>query len=165
MMIFFAFFVGVQNVNAEEYQCVVTSTRADGCGAYYEVRHVCVFPEELNTKRTQEKEVGKLTYPEFCSVTCADASSIPKECRKGAITPLELQYKNPEEDINWKNTSLPFNRPPQVGYAKERGVEIVYSDNVIIRGFQKILNWFKERHEYNTYEIQPATTPVAGVRG
>ena len=144
------FFTGTYVVSANEYRCVITSTKAAGCEAYFDSTHSCNFSDELNILRTEEVKTNSLTYPEFCAATCADESGIPKHCRAGRISTVQLEVDN--EDLT-KGEVLTENTILENAYY---GAKLT---------FVKFWNWLVIATKGESFEIKPMSTPVAGVRG
>jgi len=142
---------------ADEYQCVIRSTRAAHCEPYYDIEHRCPFPEALNEKRTQEVANGKPTYPDFCA-TCGTESKIPKNCQSGRITTYVSTNDTDATTASSETSVTPAINP---------------QDNTIMQnaylGFKitvkKAWEWLKVALKGESFELKNPTTPVAGVRG
>jgi len=148
-----------QAAQAGEYQCVVTSTRATDCEPYYEMRHTCPFPAELNELRTTELANGNPTYPAFCTA-CGAESKIPKNCQAGRIsvfTPVSTQDGSVSlEASKILNDSVVAVQDSTILQNAYQGFKIA-----VVRAWE----WFKVASRGENFEIESQTTPVAGVRG
>ena len=140
---------------AAEFQCDISSTRAAHCEPYYEVKHTCAFPTALNEERTTQLEIGKASYPDFCTL-CGLESGIPKECQKGRISSV-TEVSGFEKMTN------------EVSEEAEDSMQ----ENTIIEnalgGFKIVIgvwwDWLKVALKGERFEIENDVTPVAGVRG
>lgn len=148
-----------QVTQAGEYQCVITSTGSADCAPYYEMKHICPFPAELNELRTREFINGKLTYPAFCTA-CGSESKIPKNCQAGrisAFTPASTQdggvTLEASKILNDSVAAVQDNTILQNAY---QGFKIA-----VVRAWE----WFKVVSRGESFEIESMSTPVAGVRG
>lgn len=152
----FLFLFGAADVQAGEYQCNVSSTNSAGCEEYFGTKHSCRFPEELNILRTEQAKTSSYTYPEFCSVTCAEESGIPKHCRAGRI-----------------GTAKPLAVADEVQKVTEEVLGTDATENTILVNayngaqiaFTKFWGWLKIALKGENFELEPASTAVAGVRG
>jgi hypothetical protein len=142
---------------ADAYQCIVTSTRASGCEAYYEIKHTCPFPQELNEARAKELIHGKPSYPDFCHV-CGSESNIPKHCQSGRISTF---------------VSTPVsNATPHATNDSIEPVNNIQNNSILQNAYQgfkitavRVWEWFKVVSKGEDFELKGGTTPVAGVRG
>lgn len=153
LVILFIQVVLTNTTQAAEYQCNVSSTRAEGCEAYFDKKEVCAFPDALNKQRTKEAKTSSFTYPQFCLETCAEKSNIPAKCRKGSIT----ERVTDGEPAVTKRIDLYDG--PRGGYIpRDLYVE---ADTY----FGQFWNWVKRIFRGEDFKIKPMSTPVAGVRG
>gem|GEM_PF-3077385 len=158
--IFLSFFSPAAFIQAEEYQCNVSSTRAAGCEPYYEVKHVCPFSQELNEKRTTEMKNGKPTYPEFCK-TCGNESEIPSRCQATRISQLTLEHKTETVQDSAEVVTETVNK--KVDVTKNSILKNAYGGFKI--AVSKTWSWLKIALKGDKFEIKNPSTPVAGVRG
>lgn len=157
LFLFLISFLEVPLIYAEEYQCNITATNATGCEEYSTIQYTCSFPEELNIERTKQAKTGTYTYPEFCSVTCAEQSGIPKKCRTGRISISQQTPSNTLQDVTKDNIST------EVTLEKSTIIENAYSGAKLT--FSRFWNWLKKISSGEEFKIEPMSTPVAGVRG
>lgn len=158
--IFISFFSPLSFIEAEEYQCNVSSTRAVGCEDYYEMKHTCPFSQELNEKRTIEMRNGKPTYPEFCK-TCGSESEIPSRCQSVRISLLTSEQKVEAVQDNVEIVTEAVNK--KVDVTKNSIFNNAYGGFKI--AISKTWSWLKIALRGDRFEIKNPTTPVAGVRG
>lgn len=150
-------------VQAEEFQCNISSTGAADCESYYEVKYACPFPEDLNEKRTAELETGKASFPDFCT-TCGAESEIPKNCRAIRISKSQSVVGSSEKSV--------ASEASEVVDMTIAGLTTIQESTILQNAYQgfkiavvRVWEWFKVASRGESFEIESHSTPVAGVRG
>ncbi|MFW0870917.1 MAG: hypothetical protein ACKKL4_00425 [Patescibacteria group bacterium] len=150
-------FLHIIVASAQDYECNIYSTNAVGCEAYADIKYNCLFPDELNEIRTAEAKTGAYTYPDFCLVTCAEQSGIPQGCRAGRVGIAQVGVAEVDIVVS-EDRAL-----PQVDPEEKTIIENAYQGAKL--ALDRFWKWLKRVSAGDTFELEPMSTPVAGVRG